>query len=427
MELNTVYPNDFLNKKRRIRQNTCFIIMPFGEETKEVYETIKRAATYCQVDCERSDELKKSSPFINKIISSINTSYFLIVDISGLNPNVFYELGIAHTLRSVNRVLILKDSTTKCPSDIGHINYFSYEKGKYFELYDHVVNFIKNNNCLEDLGDLFIFFNLVTDETDLAEIVNDVKVNLADYSSTLVNLLNNTIDELSEEEIYILLKNLHKRIFSFRETDKYSVKHFYINLITHLLYRMVKDFDIEDNINRFFANSTIQQDKYLLEVQSDIAATLVKIKYYESAFIWVKKYLMTSFPASVDITKYKLQVALLNSRLNETNQFLLDNLSENVNNLGTKPIRSLVEHSLNLCREKEIVPAIPIAMKYVETTKDEFIFRSAVDLIVRLGTAEQIIELLKITDKRSELIEKSSFLNDHIENANIRLLSLKNS
>lgn len=425
MNLNVIYPNDFLNKKRKIMKNTCFIIMPFGKKTKEVYETIKRAANYCHVDCDRSDELKKSSPFINNIISSINTSYFLIVDISGLNPNVFYELGIAHTLRSVSRVLILKDTSTPCPADIGHINYFSYEKGKYSELYDHVVNFIKNNNSLEDLEELLVFLNLITDEADSAEIISDVRCYLSEYSSTLVNLLNNTVDELSEEEIFFLLKNLQKRIFSFCETDKYSLKHFYLNLVKHLLYKLIKDFDLEDSIELYFKNNSIQEDKFLLEVQAEIAATLIRIKYFKPVFRWVEKYLMTSYPISVDITKYKLQIALLDSQISETNQFLLNNLINNIDNLESKPIRSLVEHSLNLCKEKGLSSAIPISMKYVETATDEFIFRSAVDLIVQLGTAKQIIELLNLTDKRFELIEKHSFLREHIANANNRLANIK--
>ena len=150
----------------------------------------------------------------------------------------------------------------------------------------------------------------------------------------------------------------------------------------------------------------------------------MQLKNYSVIFEWVKNYLMISFPASVDITKYKLQIALLNSRLPETAEFLVDNLKNNYKKLNKKPNRSLVEHSLNLCREKEIAKAIPFALKYIESTSDEFIFRSAVDLIVQVGTANDILTLLETAKLRNDFIMQSSFLKDHIDNAQNKLKKL---
>lgn len=426
MANNLIYPNDFLNKRRRIRKNTCFVIMPFGKKTDDIYKTIKKATSYSHVSCERSDEMKKSSPFINKILSSINTSYFLIVDISGLNANVFYELGIAHTLRSISKVLILKDKNTVCPSDIRHLNYFSYDKGNYDELFNHVVNFIKNNSDLDDLGDLLLLLNLIKNEVDLAEILNDLQTYFSDYLFTLISLLNNTTEEIFEDDIHGLLKKIKNRIFSFTEQDKYSIKNFYLDLIKHLLYKLADNYDISDDVSNYFCKIN-EENKFLLETQSEIAITLLQIKHYDSVFQWIKDSLMKRFPAAVDIIKYKILIGLINSRLPETSVFLVKNIDDNINNLDSKPIRSLVEHSLNLCKEKEIRIAIPVAMKYIQTTVDEYIFRSAVDLITQLGTMQQIVEMLKISSMRNNFIKNSGFLNDHIENANRIVKSAKNS
>lgn len=115
-----VYPYQFKDSTPKMDLDTCFIIMPFNN-TAEVYKTIQKAIEDCNLKYDRSDSVTTSIPFIHKIINSISKANFLIVDISGNNANVLYELGIAHTLRDMKRVLILKDKETKCPSDLHHI------------------------------------------------------------------------------------------------------------------------------------------------------------------------------------------------------------------------------------------------------------------------------------------------------------------
>lgn len=181
-----VYPKEFKNLKQNINEKMCFIIMPFKEEKNGVYETIKRAVQECGLNYDRSDELKKSSPFINKIISSINSAYYLIVDISDLNANVLYELGIAHTLRDADRVLILKDTQTECPSDLKHITYFSYEKNNTQQLYDNVVNFLKSNHYINDLKELMFLFNICEDNTDSTIALNILQNELPNHCLSLV-------------------------------------------------------------------------------------------------------------------------------------------------------------------------------------------------------------------------------------------------
>ena len=162
----SIYPKDFKSIKQRYNDKKCFIIMPFSNDKNGAYETIKRAIEACGLKYDRSDELRKSLPFINKIISSIASAYYLIVDISGHNANVFYELGIAHTLRDADKVLILKNKETKCPSDLAHINYFEYDDGDYLTLYDHVVNFLKDNHYINDLKELLLLLDIISDNTE---------------------------------------------------------------------------------------------------------------------------------------------------------------------------------------------------------------------------------------------------------------------
>lgn len=425
MEKNIIYPNELTNRQRRIRKGNCFVILPPGENTEEIYATIKRAVAACNLKCNRAVKTNSSSPVLNSTLTSINSAHYLIVDISGLNPNVLYELGIAHTLRPANRVIILKDSETACPSDIKHIRCLSYSKDDYPKLYDCIVKFIKNNDSSDYLRDLFSFFNLIQ-KNKSDEIISDVKRYLIENSLALVKLLKNAREELPEDEVNFLLKNIYERILLFAENDNYYLKHFYLNLLLNLLPRLVRRFDITESLALYFKDYKIQEHTFFLEVQSSLAAMLLQLKYYPAVFEWIKIYFMKG-SEETDIIKYKLQMALLNSNLPETAVFLFENLEENLDNLTDNGVFPLVEHLLNLCRDKGISAAVKIAIKYAESTPNENIFNSAVDLVSKLGTAEDIYKVLKIAKTRDAFINQSDLLKSHVKNAYSKYNELKST
>ena len=43
------------------------------------------------------------------------------------NPNVFYELGIAHTLKSAENIFLIKQKGASVPFDVTHLTYHEYE------------------------------------------------------------------------------------------------------------------------------------------------------------------------------------------------------------------------------------------------------------------------------------------------------------
>jgi hypothetical protein len=67
-------------------------------------------------------------PIIEDIWILLNQSHFLIADLTWKNPNVFYELGIAHTIGKY--VIIISQSELDVPFDIGHLRYIFYEYNK---------------------------------------------------------------------------------------------------------------------------------------------------------------------------------------------------------------------------------------------------------------------------------------------------------
>jgi len=103
-----------------------FVLMPFTEPwSDDVYHLIKEVGTASGLHVVRADDIFDPTIIINDIWKMINSSGLLIADISVHNPNVFYELGIAHTLGK-KVVLIKAEGGGRSPFDIGFWRYLEY-------------------------------------------------------------------------------------------------------------------------------------------------------------------------------------------------------------------------------------------------------------------------------------------------------------
>ena len=117
----------------------CFVIMPFGEKDDQgqmidfdaVYKEIIKPAVEAlnsekiRIQCQRCDEVEKAGLIHERMIQYILDADVAVVDITTQNPNVFYELGVRHTLHDRVTVLIRREGT-KNPFNIGGMNTIEY-------------------------------------------------------------------------------------------------------------------------------------------------------------------------------------------------------------------------------------------------------------------------------------------------------------
>lgn len=108
----------------------AFVLMPFTDELTEIYNTFVKPTveepTFNLV-CRRADDVKSNKAIIQDIWKSICEARLIIADLSGLNPNVMYELGIAHTLGKETILIYQRGRDVKFPFDLSHIRRIEYD------------------------------------------------------------------------------------------------------------------------------------------------------------------------------------------------------------------------------------------------------------------------------------------------------------
>jgi hypothetical protein len=123
-----MYPKTFFATERPIREGVCFIAMPFSKEFDPVFNSIKRALKNENLAVVRTDELLGGGHIIEDILEGIASSEIVVVDVTGRNPNVFYELGIAHMCKDVDKVILLSQDVESIPFDLRAFRHIVYSK-----------------------------------------------------------------------------------------------------------------------------------------------------------------------------------------------------------------------------------------------------------------------------------------------------------
>ncbi len=100
------------------------VMMPFDAKSSPVYAALRQAVADAGMRCERADDIWEEDAIMQDIANLIARSRVVISDLSGKNPNVFYETGIAHTLG--RDVIQITQSAEDVPFDLRHLRFINY-------------------------------------------------------------------------------------------------------------------------------------------------------------------------------------------------------------------------------------------------------------------------------------------------------------
>lgn len=115
---------------------SCFVVMPIGEsESAEhrhfrvLYEEIAPVLRQRGYDVKRVDDIHRGGAITKDIVLSLGQSDLVIADLTNVNPNVMYELGVRHALRGKGTILVFdkdKSKVQKVPFDVNSYRYIEY-------------------------------------------------------------------------------------------------------------------------------------------------------------------------------------------------------------------------------------------------------------------------------------------------------------
>lgn len=110
---------------------TCYVIMPFDKRYEPTYTQAIRPA-FSRVEqergeawvCRRGDDIRVPGSIAKEIVTSLHIADIVIADLSGNNPNVFYELGVAHS--SARPTIMITQDIKALPFDINAYRVHAY-------------------------------------------------------------------------------------------------------------------------------------------------------------------------------------------------------------------------------------------------------------------------------------------------------------
>lgn len=116
--------------------------MPFAEEFADVYQyLISEGLESAGYTVQRADDIKSQNNIIGDIVEGIISSDLVVADLTGANPNVYYELGIAHALNK--KVILITQEIDDLPFDLRSYRVIGYS-----------VHFAKMNQAKKELSEL---------------------------------------------------------------------------------------------------------------------------------------------------------------------------------------------------------------------------------------------------------------------------------
>ena len=194
----------------------CFIIGPIGNDNSLTRENANKLLEYIikpvlddlkYESPSRSDYLNQPGLITSQIIKGIKEAGFVIADLTGHNPNVYYELGFCHTINKPT--ILMQSDNTNLPFDVGGIRtiFYNFDVSKVNEVKENLKSHILN---IENKNE---FYNPIS-----------FSINFDDLKKSTDDIMNQTIIEIFSE-----IKEMKKTIDIIKSTSEINQSNIPLN------------------------------------------------------------------------------------------------------------------------------------------------------------------------------------------------------
>lgn len=417
-----IYPKQFQRANIPVEKNRCFVIMPFKNEMDYVYGIIKQGLNKAGFICNRVDEIVGATPIINKILTEILRSRYIIADLTDCNPNVFYELGIAHSFKEAPNIIILKQQGAKVPFDITHLTYIEYDVNNAKFLTSVILKAIYENSYLADFREALNIRGIIPyvrndEEAFIAYIEQNFQKNL----SMLISILNNEISKFAAEDIENFIIQYESLLGKAILNEAEEIINGLLAIYYEILISISKFSVAEESVYRFLDNSFLNRFNVKLEKilvwETDLAITLAKTNKMPNIVLpWIIRYFSQTKTASVDLNRYKVEAFLMTCDNNKVNEVICNAIFDN-----NCYIR---EHMADIIGEKRIYEGGENLCRQLLSEENFFTAVSIMEALGKLRTTKAIPYILNWVQSKEQSIlsEKQFFVLKHARIALAKLV-----
>jgi hypothetical protein len=407
-----IYPKDFNYINSEIEENSAFVIMPFDAKFDEIFGVITDVCIKSGITSKRADSIFDNRPIIENILSGITKSEIIIADLTDKNANVYYEVGIAHSLRDQDSIILMAQSMEDIPFDIKHWPILLYDNRNLFQFrtnLKHKIEFCKTTNKRKNYIKNFLRNNGIKgiDINDFMEKAEQLSVkkfeimgeilqgtsNLHVYGEKEINGLLSYFMHLEELESGKLKRCVYLIKLNVFSSDSILLNH--TDLVKELLLRSKFDLIHTDDIETFNFIAD-----YCMEL-------ITKQKFKKEAIGWLTDYLHNYRMGRIDIVRTKIEAFFVRTDNYEINSAILQMLDSK-----TITVR---ESAADICGQKILKASIQPLMKVLSLEENPHVARSCMTALTKLSAKEAVSTIFAWmkdnTDKWGEKAVSASLKN----------------
>lgn len=162
-----------------MNKSKVFVITPFNDDFLALYDELKKKFEE-NFDFTNAGDLDNQQNILQDIVEGIYQADVIIADLTGLNANVFYELGLAHAMNK--KVIIITQDLGELPFDIRsyRANEYSLQFNKLPQLVEELKKLLfgaidgsikYGNPVLDYIPDFYKNESFTSESTELNSIV----------------------------------------------------------------------------------------------------------------------------------------------------------------------------------------------------------------------------------------------------------------
>ncbi len=380
------YPRDYIVPNKEIAFGTAFVIMPIHSDFDMTYGLIIEVCQELGIQAKRDDDISQQDFIMSNILGGIAKSEIVIVDITGNNPNVFYELGIAHSLRARHSVIIITqdDDLSQSPFDIRHWSIIQYDNNKaLFKalLKDKIIcsrNIIDNDEFLYRLLSGYTFeSSIIQDFLITAKIMGTQNLNLA--CCILTETVNLSLCNRNKiQELYQYLTSLGDYKGGIFAKITWLLK--YLIFTSEFVLSQYIDTIKSMFLNKWQRDSIQMNDIDYWEFVTNICCKIIEKKHDEkiTAISWLIGYLSNPRMGRIDRVRTKIEDFLLSVQDHDVDTAVIGMLIGNS--------RTAKESGIDICGQKPIMGSVNYLLEIIKNNDtDPHIVRSCINAFARMN------------------------------------------